>query len=155
MVLLILRTLCRINGKNNHQSCQFISLVVIFDNEGVGPVELSRCRDNRMTISICHFIIPVEKVALNSPVFEIKGENRPQECEFLADTAHFLAVDYDFEARQESENLLSYRAYMHAVGIVNVQLMSPGKLALDGVNRLAMLVVNVITVKPGKKPLLK
>ena len=151
LTLLILRAFCRVDGKDNHKGIQLVCLVVILDNEGIGPVELTGGSDNRIAVAVGDFIVPVEKVALDSPVFVIERENRLEEGKLLFDTADFLAVDYNFKAWKKGEDFFADSAEMCPVSVENIQLVSKSNLTFYSINGLALLVVNIVTVKPGKK----
>ena len=69
--------------------------------------------------------------------------------------AHILVMDVQLKLGQQGEHLFLHGADMLPAGIQNVEAVTPGELALHGIDGSAVLVINIVAVKPRKQALLE
>ena len=100
-------------------------------------------------------VVPLHEAAVHFPVAALKREARGEERELLADAAVILLADVKLKLGQKRQHALLYSADVLARSVQNMQAMPPGELALDRKDGVAVLVVDIVAVEPGKKALLE
>ena len=148
--------LLRVDGEHKHQGIQCIIRIPHIDHIGIRHVE-QLLADHRYQIrsSIQDTVIPLHDGTLDVPAVIIDVVLRLQKGEFLTETAHTDPMLIKLELRQELQHMLHDHPYLTPTGIINHQLMSPGQLSLHHINRVSRLIIDIITVKPGKESLFK
>ena len=100
-------------------------------------------------------VVPFHEAAVHLPIAALKGKARGEKGKFLADTAVIQLADVELKLREEGQHPLLHRSDVIAHGVQNVQAVPPGELALDRKDGVAVLIVDIVAVEPGKKALLE
>ena len=152
--LIAAAVLLRVDGKNDHQCAQGVLGIVHIDGIGVRPVEqfLTDGGDGAAAGAL-DGVLPLHEISLCLPTVTVDLISGDKKAEGLLDTAYILLSKIQFKPRKKGEHLLLHRTDMVSVSVQNVEAMAPGQLSLHGVGNAAVLIVNIITVKPGKKAL--
>ena len=100
-------------------------------------------------------VVPLHELPLHIPAVAVQGELGTEEGKFLSDAAHISIAQINLKLGQQGQHLLLQGGDGVAHGVVDLQVVPEGELALHGVDGSASLVIDVIAVEPGKKALFK
>ena len=144
----------RVHGQGEHKDVEGVSGVVDVHYIGVGQVE-QFFADGGHPVSpgIPDGVIPLQEVPFHGPAVEIDGKFRRKQGQFLADPADVPAAFIQFEFGQQGDDFFFHQAQFVALGVADLQTVAPGQLAFHHIDGIAVFVVDVIAVEPGKDPL--
>ena len=139
---------------NHHKDIKCVLGVGNVDGVGVGKVEkLLGDFGDMLTPAVDYLVVPLHNAAPDLPALAVDGKAGAKYGKIFVDCAHLPVADIHIKPGKNRYHPLLQRAHMSATCIVNFEAMPPRKLPLHHKYGVAVIVVYVIAVEPGNKPL--
>ena len=150
----VARALLRVDGQRHHQRAQCVVGVIHIDDVCVRHVQqLLADRGHLVAVCASDGVVPLQPFAVDLPAVAVDGKPGGDQRELLADAAHVRIPTIQLKRGQKVEQLLLHGAHVPPLRVQNVQPVAQRQLALHGVAGVAVLVIDVVAVQPGKQAL--